>query len=239
MTVTDSKPATTTRHIAGILQPSYLPWLGCFAQIQRAQTFVLYDDAQFDKNSWRNRNRIKTAAGVKWLSVPVKLSGALSTPIRDVRIDNSRTWARKQLATLKQSYAKAACFAEGEDLLHAIFDHSWEFLLDLNVFALEAVLLRLQLSRKIVFSSELPAAGRSTERLVQICQAIGANQFFEGAAGRDYIDENAFAAAGICLEFQDYQHPVYPQLHGEFVSHLSIIDLLLNCGSRSLEILCT
>lgn len=234
MSTVDSKT-----HIAGILQPSFLPWLGYIAQIHRADTFVLYDDAQFDKNSWRNRNRIKTAAGVKWLTVPVKTKGVPGATIREIRVENSRNWARKQLATVKQSYSKAACFSEHEDLLHKIFESDWDFLLDLNVFTLREVLSRLGLKRRIVLSSELNTEGSATERLVNICQAIGANHFFEGAAGRDYINESVFAQHGITLEYQDYHHPEYRQLHGPFVSHLSILDLLLNSGPHSLEILCT
>ncbi|MDA7977419.1 MAG: WbqC family protein [Pirellulales bacterium] len=232
MAAVDSKA-----HVAGILQPSFLPWLGYIAQIHRADTFVLYDDAQFDKNSWRNRNRIKTAAGIKWLTVPVKAT--LGTTIRDVRVENSRNWARKHVSSIQQSYAKAAYFAEHEDLLHKIYDQDWDFLLDLNVFALREILKRLGLERTILFSSELQVEGRATERLVNICREIGANHFFEGAAGRDYIDQRVFDQHDITLEYQDYQHPTYQQPHGEFASHLSIIDLLLNCGPRSLEILCS
>jgi hypothetical protein len=220
-----------------ILQPGYLPWLGFFEQLWRADVFVLYDDVQYDRESWRNRNRVKTAGGVRWLTVPV-LTRALGRPrTRDVRIDNRRPWRRKHLETLRHAYAPAPYFAAYAGRFAALYDQPWERLVDLNAAAQRLLMDLLGLERAVIPASSLGIAGGRVDRLVAICRALGATRFYEGAAGRAYLDPAAFAAAGIALEFQDYRHPVYPQLHGPFVSHLSVVDLLFNCGPDSLRIL--
>jgi hypothetical protein len=156
---------------------------------------------------------------------------------RDIRIDNSRNWQRKHLASIEQSYSKAPYFAEYYDLIRKWYDRKWDFLIDLNLSALTDLATGLNVKPEILLSSELGVTGDRISRLVGICRAVNANRFFEGAAGKNYIDETAFADAGIVVEYQDYQHPVYRQLHGDFVSHLSIVDLLFNCGPGSAEIL--
>jgi WbqC-like protein family len=226
-----------SRRVVVVLQPSYLPWLGYFAQMHRSDVFVLYDDVQYDKHSWRNRNRIKTAQGMQWLTVPVRTKGCSYPTIREVEIDNATDWRRKHLLTLRQSYARAAYFDETMGVLQPLYERDWTRLLDLNVAFLSALAEVLGLRREICFASELDVPGDRVQRLIDICKRLAANCFYEGAAGRDYIDDALFRAAGVDIEYQDYQHPVYPQLHGEFVPHLSVVDLLFNCGPRSLEIL--
>jgi hypothetical protein len=223
--------------IAVILQPSYLPWLGYFAQLHRSDVFVFYDDVQFDKESWRNRNRIKTPAGPQWLTVPVLTSGQRWPSNRDVRIDNSLPWRRKHLRSLQQNYARAPFFDAYMPLLAALYSRVWTHLIDLNVAAFDLVAGALGISRRIAFSSALNVGGGKVERLVNICRAVGANAFYEGAAGRDYIDSETFAGGGVTLEYQDYGHPEYAQQHPPFVPYLSTVDLLFNCGPKSLEIL--
>jgi hypothetical protein len=220
-----------------VLQPSYLPWLGYFAQMHRSDVFVVYDDVQYDKHSWRNRNRIKTAGGAQWLTVPVLTRGKDLPSNREVEIDNRQAWRRKHLLSLEQSYARAPFFGEYLGTFQDLLGREWRRLLDLNLACLNALAGLLRLRSPVRLASELGVPGRSTERLVGICRALGADRLFEGAAGRDYLDEAAFARAGIALEYQDYRHPVYPQLHGDFVPFLSVVDLLFNCGPRSLEVL--
>lgn len=228
---------SSTDRTAVILQPSYLPWLGYFAQMSRCDVFVVYDDVQYDKHSWRNRNRIKTAQGAQWLTVPVTVHGKNKPLIREVEIDNAQNWRKKHLESLRQNYSKAPHFSDYFGLFESLLSRDWTRLLDLNHALLTSICGALGLEREIRFSSELGVPGESVERLIGICHVLGATRFYEGAAGRDYIDDALFTAAGVTIEYQDYRHPEYRQLHGEFVPFLSIVDLLFNHGPASLEIL--
>ena len=222
----------------GILQPGYLPWLGFFEQLERVDRFVVLDDVQYDKGGWRNRNRVKTTQGVRWLTVPVRVSHAQPPRVADVEIDNRTDWRRKHLETLRQSYARAPFADRYLPLFEEACAREWRLLVDLDLHFIAAIAAALGIdTAKIVRSSALGLGGWREERLLAICASLGADRFYEGAAGRDYIGVARFAAAGVRVEFQDYHHPVYPQQHGAFVSHLSAVDLLLNCGPESLAIL--
>jgi len=220
-----------------ILQPSYLPWLGYFEQLHRSDVFVVYDDVQYDKESWRNRNRIRTPRGAEYLTVPVLTSGRNWPLNRDVEIDQTAAWTRKHLGSLRQNYAKAPYFTAHIDRFERLYARKWKFLLDLNLACLETLTCALGLRREIRLASDLEIPGKSTERLVAICQSLGATHYYNGAAGASYIDAALFEKAGITLEYQDYRHPVYSQLFEGFVPYLSVVDLLFNCGPRSLPIL--
>jgi hypothetical protein len=216
-----------------VLQPGYLPWLGFFDQLRRADVFVYYDDVQYDTHGWRNRNRIKTPQGPAWLTVPVRHSGLNKPRIIDVEIDARAPWARKHVASIRQAYA-AAPFAdrylpELEELLH----RRWVRLVDLDIAVAEAMAAWLGLRRRVELSSQLGIGGGQSERLLGICRHFGASTYLSGAAAREYLDVPLFERHGIAVEWQDYAHPVYPQLHGAFVPYLSAIDLLLNCGDAA------
>jgi len=223
--------------VIGILQPGYLPWLGFFEQLARSDVFVVYDDVQYDKHSWRNRNRIKTANGIQWLTVPVRFSLDSKQLVKDVEIDNSQKWRKKHADSLRQSYGKAPFFSEIWPLFAEVYDREWEKLVDLDMHFIERIGRYMGLERKIIKSSTLAVEGGKIDRLLALCQYFGADVFYEGAAGRNYIHEEAFEKGGVKVLFQDYSHPVYNQLHGDFVSYLSIADLLFNCGRESLAIL--
>jgi hypothetical protein len=220
-----------------ILQPSYLPWLGYFDQLYRSDVFVVYDDVQYDKHGWRNRNRIKTPQGPQWLTVPVLTHGQGKPTNRDVRIQTHELWRRKHLQALRTHYGRAPAFAEIFPRIEDWLSKEWEYLWELNLAGLHLVCAMLGLQRDIRLASALGIGGGQTERLVRICQVLGAGHYLSGDAARAYLDEGAFTAAGIQVEYHGYQHPTYAQLHGDFVSHLSIIDLIMNHGARSLEIL--
>lgn len=222
----------------GILQPSYLPWLGFFEQIERTDIFVLYDDVQYDKNGWRNRNRIKTDKGAQWLTVPVLYKFRERPLIREIEISPDSGWARKHLNAIRLQYRKASHF-EGyfpgfEKLLSK---SAYKLLLDLDLAVIRWFLDQLGLKCKPYLSSELGIKGDRNERLVKICQHFGADCFYEGASGKNYLDEALFWKANIRIEYQDFHHPVYPQLHGNFIPYLSTLDLLFNCGKKSLEVI--
>jgi hypothetical protein len=220
----------------GILQPGYLPWLGFFEQLAKTDVFVLYDDVQYDKHGWRNRNRIKTAAGPRWLTVPVITRQ--HTLIKDVAIDGGKDWARKHVLSLRQNYSKAPHFAKHFPAYDEALGRPWKLLADLDEHLIKVMAGQLGLdASRVVRSSSVGVHGGRDERLVALCRHFGAKVFYEGAAGKDYIDETLFLDHGVRVEYQDYRHPEYKQLFGPFVSHLSAVDLLFNHGPKSLAIL--
>ncbi len=226
--------------VIGILQPGYLPWLGFFEQMHRSDIFVIYDDVQYDKGSWRNRNRIKTAGGLQWLTVPVHIRFEEHPLINEVRIDNNAGWKKKHLSSIRQNYSKAPFYRQYAGIFEEAYSREWEYLVDIDMhFILElADCLGIgEKKKKIVRSSSLGISGDRIERLIGICRYFGASIFYEGAAGRSYIDPESFARHGIKVEFQNYRHPVYSQMHGAFVPYLSAIDLLFNEGARALAVL--
>lgn len=223
--------------IVGILQPSYLPWLGFFEQVQTADVFVLYDDVQFEKGGWRNRNRIKGPGGEQWITVPVLKGDGGPQKIMDVQIDSRSNWMRKHINALTLNYSRSPYFAKYSSSLFDIIGEPREKLIDLNVDTLKWLCSVLGISTELVRSSALNVSGDRIERLIKIIKHFNGDVFYEGAAGANYIDSSLFNKAGIEVRFQAYRHPVYTQLFGDFVPFLSVVDLLFNEGSRSLEIL--
>jgi hypothetical protein len=219
-----------------VLQPGYLPWLGFFDQLRRSDVFVHYDDVQYDKHGWRNRNRVKGPDGVHWLTVPVRHSGLDWPIIKDVEIDG-RTWPRKHLGTIKHFYSRAPYLERYVPELEAVLERPWQRLADLNLALVDLVCSWLGLRPTLLRSSELCVSGARSERLVRLCQSVGATRYLSGSAARAYLDEGLFEHNGIVVEFQDYVHPTYPQQHGDFMPYLSTLDLVLNCGDDSLAII--
>ena len=222
----------------GILQPGYLPWLGFFEQMYNSDIFVIYDDVQYDKEGWRNRNRIKTPNGVQWLTVPVRVNFKEQPLIREVRIDNSKDWRKKHLFSVRQNYSKAPFYKKYIGIFEEAYAKSWDLLIDLDVYFIDKLGVYLGMKdKRLEISSTLGVRGDRLERLVQICKIFKADTFYEGSAGRDYIDKDYFAKNGIKVEYQDYKHPTYTQLYYNFVPYLSVIDLLFNHGEESRLIL--
>ena len=221
-----------------VLQPGYLPWLGFFDQLKRSDCFIFYDDVQYDKNGWRNRNRVKSAAGEPhWLTVPVRVR-SLTQRLLDTEIDNRQPWARKHLGTIRQFYARAPHLKNYLPQLEALLlGVTWERLCDLDLAVIKLMCEWLELKRETLRSSELSIGGDRSERLVNFCLHAGANHYLSGNAAQDYLDVELFARHGIKVEWQNYQHPTYPQQHGAFVPFLSTLDLVLNCGEDSAKII--
>lgn len=219
-----------------ILQPSYIPWRGYFDQIRRADVFVFYDDVQYDKHGWRNRNRVKTPEGGQWLTIPVFTKGAQTdkTPINAIRMNESTSWARKHWATLARVYGKAPGFARYAPLLEQFYLHRArpDLLADFTIDLTTALARELGIVHtRFLRSSALLATGAKTERLIQILRALGATHYISGPSARDYIEDELFLEAGIGLEYMAYDYPEYPQLYPPFDPYVSILDLLFMTGT--------
>ncbi|RMH50863.1 MAG: hypothetical protein D6682_06005 [Zetaproteobacteria bacterium] len=202
-----------------------------------ADAFVILDTVQYHKNEWQNRNRIKGANGVQWLTVPVHYR--FGQRIHEVEIAGQR-WARKQIASIRQSYARAPFFGDYwpplERLLARAADEGWR-LSRLNIAVIRLLGSQLGCTAPLAVASEMDAAPEEpTGRLIALCRQLGATGYLSGAEGRNYLRREAFAEAGLALCFQRVEAPRYPQLHGTFVSHLSVVDLLYNCGPQAAEI---
>lgn len=218
-------------------QPVYLPWLGLFHKIALADLFVSFDQVQYQPKDWNNRNRIKTAQGPIWLSVPVLRKGYLDRTISDIEINNSEPWARKHWRSLQVAYAKAPYFSRYADFFEETYARRWERLVDLNAHMLRWFLDTLGIAVPVRSAAEWTFQGEKSDLVLDMCRQVGATTYIFGALGRDYADQETFAASGVGLHFQDYHHPAYAQMHGDFISHLSIVDLLFNCGDESRDIL--
>jgi hypothetical protein len=219
-----------------IHQPHYLPWLGYLAKWAAADVFVFLDTVQYEKNGWQNRNRIRTADGAHWLTVPVHAH--LGTPIAEVAIDTTQPWRARHLRAIEHAYARTAHLASHHGSLRALLDLDWRLLARLAVASAEWLAKAVGITTPARLASTLAAdGGDATGRLVAICKAVGADTYLAGGHGARYMDGARFREAGISVLYQHYEHPVYTQQHGEFVPFLSGVDLLLTHGDESLSIL--
>jgi WbqC-like protein family. len=218
-----------------IHQPQYLPWLGYIDKIDKADVLVILDNVQFKKNEWQNRNRIKTAQGCQWITVPVLYR--FPEKINEVRINNRENWGRKHLQALITNYSKSIYFDNYKDFFEDIFNRSWERLVDINVAIIKFLISALDLKTKLVMASDLKLREEPTERLIDICKTLNGNKYLAGKDGNIYMNLELFEKEGIEVIFQDFKHPVYNQLFGNFEPYMSAVDLLFNCGDNSLEIL--
>lgn len=217
---------------AAVVQSNYIPWKGYFDMIAAVDEFVLFDDVQFTKNDWRNRNQIKTPAGVQWLTVPVGPN--ISRRIRDVTLPDDR-WQARHWKTIESNYRRAPHFDLVAATIQPLYtERRHTCLSSLNRSMIEAVAAFLGIRTKISNSWDYALSEGKTQRLVDLCKQIGATEYVSGPAARDYIDEQAFAEQGIKLTWFDYSgYPEYSQLWGGFVHGVSILDLLFNCGPDS------
>ena len=216
-----------------VLQSNYVPWKGYFDIIHDVDTFIFYDDVQFTKNDWRNRNRIKTAQGLQWLSVPV--GGSISRLIREVEIPDAR-WQRKHYETIRQSYSKAPCFGHVEKFLEDVYlARTWKTLSELNQFLITTIARDfLGVRTRFEDSSRHAPQGARQERLLDLLASVGTKTYVSGPSGRDYMDPAEFDKRGIRVVFKDYSdYPEYPQLHAPFEHRVSILDLLVHTGAEA------
>ncbi len=211
-----------------IIQPCYIPWRGYFDIIHDVDVFVFHDDIQYTKQDWRNRNRIKTAGGLKWVTVPVG-DVKTETPIHQVRITD-QSWAGRHMALFRGSYENTPFFKVCMEFLLPIYETKWSLLADLDICLTEEIARFLGIRTRFLRSSEMGIEGKKTERIIAICRKAGADQYLSGPAARDYLDEPWLKREGIQLSYKHYEYPPYPQFHGPFEAQVSIVDLLCHCG---------
>lgn len=224
--------------IVGIHQPHYLPWLRYLEKIARSDVFIVLDDVQYEKNGFQNRNKIKTAQGWTYLTVPVQRP--TQRPIAEIEIDNRTDWREKHRRAIEQSYRKAPFFAEYWPDLAAVYDREWTHLAALNRAMLELYLRQLGITSRIAYSSELTVAGESSERIANLCRAVEGDTYLSGEhAVHAYLDASVLEQAGVGLAFQRWEAPTYRQLYpaAGFIPDLAIVDLLFNMGPESQELL--
>jgi hypothetical protein len=216
-----------------IVQSNYIPWKGYFDLIASVDEFVLFDDMQFTRRDWRNRNRIKTPQGLQWLTVPVRVKGRFEQPIRETALGEG-DWARSHLRTLHANYAKAPFFAELFEALEPVYAEEHATISTLNRRLIEWVCAYLGITTRITDSWDYETSADQSARLAGICAQAGGNVYVSGPAARDYLQQQPFAERGLAVEWFDYDgYPEYPQLWGGFEHAVTILDLLFNCGREA------
>ena len=217
--------------VVAIHQPEYLPWLGFFKKMMNVELFVFLDDVQFRKKGWQNRNRIRINDGTTLLSIPVHTH---SYPkINEVTIDNEKNWSMRHKKSILYNYARAPYFGEIKDFIESIFEKKFQYLVDLNTEIIKFIMNELEIKSKIVFSSELEISKKGSDRVLDICKAVDADHYITGTFwAESNLRVEEFKKSNIDIEFQKFQHPIYKQIHGEFIPEMSIIDLLFNEGRK-------
>lgn len=222
-----------TKKVA-ILQSNYVPWRGYFDLIAAVDEFIVYDEAQYTKHDWRNRNLIKTPQGSQWLTVPVRNKGLLGQTVRAAEIEGT-AWAPKHWRNLEANYRRARHFEEVAALLRPIYleqDHRW--LSVLNRRLIDTVCAYLGIATRMTDACDYVLEGDRTGRLVALCEQAGATLYLSGPAARTYLDEQRFAERGIGVQWFSYEgYGEYPQLWGPFAPRVSVLDLLFNCGPQA------
>jgi hypothetical protein len=212
-------------------QPAYLPWLGYFEKIANADVFVFLDTVQFEKNSFINRNKIKTPQGPQWLTIPVKMKGHIAATLQDTLIDDSKPWRSKHLKSIEMNYRKAPFFGEYFPKLETLVNLPEQTVAELCWQQLQFWLTELNIKTFVVRSSDLPVESKKSDLVLDLCKHFNAEHYLSGILGKNYLDESKFTTNGISIQYQDVQHPHYPQLWGDFLPFMSILDYWMNCGS--------
>jgi len=224
--------------IVSIHQPAYLPWLGYFHKIAASDTFVLLDTTQYEKNSFINRNKIKTLDGGCFLTIPISTSGKFkNNALTDTQILGSN-WKKKHWKSIQFNYKNAPYFSDYESDIKQFYDAGWSHITDLSYKMLKYFLKQLKIDTDIVRASNLDyPISYKTELVLNICKSLGASYYISGALGQNYLEISRFKKEGIKLLFQEYKHPIYNQLFGDFEPYMSILDLLFNEGPNSRDII--
>ena len=217
-----------------ILQSNYIPWKGYFDLIASVDEFIIYDEMQYTKNDWRNRNKIITQNGVEWLTIPVRIE-SLHQKINETVISD-KNWTKKHLATLQTNYGKSKCFKEMKDFIFSLYQEAGKTnnLSEINVKFIKSICIYLGIDTKISRSTDYDLVKGKTERLVDLCRQAKATNYISGPSAKEYIDKKLFDDKNITLEWMDYSdYKEYKQLKTPFVHRVTILDLIFNEGLNS------
>lgn len=219
-----------------IVQSSYIPWKGYFDLMRRVDELVLLDDVQFTRRDWRNRNRIKTTHGPRWLTIPVETKGNYRSAIKDIRVSD-RSWSRTHWESLRHAYSKAPSWDEYGPRVEELYARpSEEYLSQVNHRFLAEIRDMLGIDTELTWSMDYGGLGNKSERLAAICERAGAGAYLSGPSARSYLEEGVFREAGIEVLWMDYDgYPEYEQLHPPFEHHVSVLDVLFHVGSRATD----
>lgn len=216
-----------------IHQPNYLPWIGFFDKLDQVDRFVILDKAQYSKGSFINRNQIKSPQGALSLTVPIKNK---LKPINELVIDHQRKWQVQHWKSIEANYKKAPYWSLYKDGFEHIYHQKWDQLSSLNIMLIQHIVSLLNIKTEIFIESEFDMDfGTNNTRNVNIVSHLGGTVYVSGTGAKAYNQPEEFTERGIELIYQDFKHPIYPQRFGNFESHLSIIDLLFNCGQESIN----
>jgi hypothetical protein len=221
-----------------ITQSNYIPWKGYFDSIKNVDIFIVYDDMQYTKRDWRNRNMIKTPQGLKWLTIPVEVRGKFFQKIKDTKVADN-TWNKQHWEIIKTNYKKAKCYNETSEWLESLFMQcNFQYLTEINMHFINGINEFLNIDIDIRFSSEFDLAEEKTDKLVSICKQAGIIEYYSGPAAKAYMDESKFLSENIQVKYWDYSgYPIYSQTYEDFEHGVSIIDLILNEGYNSINFL--
>ncbi len=214
----------------GIHQPQYMPWLGYLDKINKCKNFVFLDDVQYKKREFQNRNRIKTPQGTMWLTVPVRVKGRYYQNINEVVINNNTNWQKEHIKAIQHNYSSCRYFEKYYPLIKEIVMKDWEMLWALNMEVIKFFMKIFKINPPYVMSSDMDIRTTKTRRLVDMCKKLNADEYLSGTGAKDYMKENLFRKSGIKLSYQKFKHPEYSQNFEGFISHLSALDYLFNCG---------
>lgn len=219
-----------------ITQSNYIPWKGYFDAIRASDVVVLYDDVQFTRRDWRNRNRIKTPQGVQWITIPVEVKGKYHQKISETCISDTG-WRTRHWRTLEMNYRRAPCFEWCQDVVRPLYERACTRLLsEVNYLFLVQLAQILGCKTEFRWSADFVPEPDRNERLIQICRSLGATTYLSGPSARAYLDEPRFAACGVSVKFLDFSgYPAYPQQFGAFDHHVTLLDLLFNTGKEALQ----
>ena len=224
-----------------IIQPLYLPWLGFFEMIAASDAYVAFDHVKFVPSSWQQRNRIKGPNGPFFITVPVRKTRKGLDRICDKEIEYGEPWVKKHMKSLELCYRKTPYFDRYFPGIRSLMENRFKNIAELNVELIRLLLGFIGIEKKVIRSSALALGDDKdlgkNERLIHLMKTVGATSFYEGASGAEFIDRSRFVSEGMEVYFQAYDHPTYPQAHGEFVPYMSVVDLLFNCGEGTLSII--
>tara|TARA_B100000029_G_scaffold39240_1_gene36745 strand:- start:625 stop:1308 length:684 start_codon:yes stop_codon:yes gene_type:complete len=219
-----------------IRQPGYMPNIGFFKKIQSCEKFVFLDDSQFAKDKFDNRNKIRTLDGYRWITVPLQRP-VFGKNLNEIDISNEYDWRKEHKDLIFESYNKTDYFSSYWNSLKNILDKNFSKLIDLNLELIHFFMTELKISTETILSSDLKIFENKTQKLVSICSKLNATCYISGISGHDYLDENLFGEQKIKLIYENFIHPKYNQIHGDFIENMSIIDLVMNQGDTSMKIL--